>query len=76
MEKIERFCDLAGGRVACPDVDAFLEEIIEVCKRNGFSLSHEDPHGGFEVIPYSEACSEWMWDAAVRMKDGYWSEST
>lgn len=30
-----------------PDVAAYLEEIVAVGKRYGFSLSHEDHQGGF-----------------------------
>lgn len=32
-----------------PDVDAFIEDVIAVCERHGFSISHEDGHGAFEI---------------------------
>lgn len=32
-----------------PKVDAFLTELIEVSKRHGLSLAHEDNHGAFIV---------------------------
>ena len=42
------------------EVQDFLEEIISVCRRHGFSISHEDGHGSFEVAPYNKACAEWL----------------
>lgn len=32
-----------------PAVDAFLEEINEVCRKHGMSISHEDTHGAFII---------------------------
>ena len=26
-------------------IDIFLKEIVDVCKRHGFSISHQDTHG-------------------------------
>lgn len=43
-----------------PMVDAFLGEILDVCKRHGFSLSHEDQHGAFIVVPYHEDTNVWV----------------
>lgn len=44
-------------------IDAFLAEIIEVSKKHGLSLSHEDQHGSFEVVQYNNAYSKWLLDA-------------
>jgi hypothetical protein len=33
-------------------IDAFLKEVVEVCKERGFSLSHGDTHGAFIVEKY------------------------
>lgn len=46
--------DGASREVDRPDVDAFLAEIAEVCKRHGFSIGHEDGHGSFLVHRYDE----------------------
>jgi hypothetical protein len=32
-----------------PQVIAYLKEVVEVGKKYGFSLSHEDGHGAFKV---------------------------
>lgn len=45
-------------------VDAFLLEVIEVCKKHGLSISHEDNHGGFEVELFDPANIEWLMDAS------------
>ncbi len=37
-----------------------IEAIIRLCEQNGVSLSHEDDHGGFKFVPFSEANSEWL----------------
>lgn len=41
-------------------VDAFLEDIKQVCKKHGMSISHEDCQGAFEIENYSELCMEWL----------------
>ena len=41
-------------------VDAFIEEVIEVCKRHELSISHEDGHGTFEIEKYSESNVKWL----------------
>ena len=38
----------------------FVEEIIEVCKKHGYSISHEDSHGLFLIEEYSESYSRWL----------------
>lgn len=52
-------------RVAMPDVDAFLEEVIEVCLKHGMSISHEDGHGAFIVENAKETNFAWLRAAAV-----------
>jgi len=47
-------------------VDAFLLEVIEVCKKHGLSISHEDNHGSFEVGLFDQANIEWLMDASDR----------
>ena len=41
-------------------VDEFISEILEVCKKRGFSISHEDGHGSFEIVNYSSKNSDWF----------------
>ena len=32
-----------------PKVDAFINEVIEVCKKHGFCIGHEDEDGAFVI---------------------------
>lgn len=49
-----------------PKIDAFLEEVRAVCKRHGFAISHEDAHGGFEILPIADGDLEWLMQATDR----------
>ena len=44
---------------------AFLDDLIEVCKKHGLSIAHEDGHGGFLVAPYNDHDAEWLRGADV-----------
>lgn len=47
-------------------VDDFLNEIIEVSKKHGMSISHEDGHGSFIVIlNKDDDCYSWLFNANV-----------
>ena len=46
--------------VECPEIDAFLADIDAVCRKHGFSISHEDGHGGFQIEPYEDFYREWL----------------
>ena len=46
------------------EMEAFLCEIAEVCKKHGLSIGHEDRHGLFEVEPYDEGNVEWLLQAS------------
>lgn len=43
-----------------PEIDAFLEEVVAVCKKHGFSIGHEDIHGGFRIHKYDEDKIRWL----------------
>jgi hypothetical protein len=47
-------------------VQAFLNEIAEVCKRHGMSISHEDQHGSFIIKPFDQYNIDWLNDATDR----------
>jgi len=47
-----------------PKVDAFLAELVAVCRKHNLSVSHEDYQGGFEVAAFSEKNVAWLLDAA------------
>lgn len=43
--------------------DSFLMEIVEVSKRHGLSLAHEDREGGFIVEPFRQENIKWLLNA-------------
>lgn len=45
-------------------IDAFLAEVIEVSKKHGLSIGHEDNHGGFLVQKYSQDNADWLLQAS------------
>jgi hypothetical protein len=42
---------------------AFKREILEVCRRHGIGISHEDGHGMFLLEPYRSELAVWFWAA-------------
>ena len=45
-------------------IDEFLAEVIEVSRKHGLSLGHEDGHGVFLVHKFSQDNVEWLMHAA------------
>ncbi len=41
-------------------IDAFLADVLKVCKTHGLSISHEDTHGAFNIEPFREDLAEWF----------------
>ena len=62
---MKRYRSGKSGSIENKEVDAFLREIVEVCKEHGFSLSHEDTHGAFVVEKYEEGNIQWLMDAMI-----------
>lgn len=60
---MERYDCEKGEMIEKPEVDLFLEEIVEVFKKHGFSLSHEDTQGAFVVEPLNDFNIRWIMDA-------------
>jgi hypothetical protein len=50
------------------EVDKFLEDITNVCKKYNFSISHEDLHGSFIICEYHEDNTNWLMNADVYEK--------
>jgi hypothetical protein len=46
-----------------------MAEIEAVCRKHGFSISHEDVHGAFEIEPFSEAAMDWLKEANDQTKE-------
>lgn len=57
---MKRWNNTTGQSDACPEVDAFLDEIVAVCEKHGLSISHEDGHGAFEIERMSEDNIQWL----------------
>ena len=57
---MERWNTRAGRNVANPKVDAFLCEIVDVCKRFKMSIAHEDTQGAFLIHGLRENNLEWL----------------
>ena len=66
----ERWDCTTSTRKAMPEVDAFLVEILAVCRKHGMTISHEDGHGGFIIEPPSEFNEAWLLAAAVNLRSG------
>jgi hypothetical protein len=55
-----------GSQTQDDDVDAFLLEVIQVCRKHGFALGHEDEHGGFRVQKHPNPDWErWLLEAHI-----------
>ena len=54
----ERWIDEIGGRGEAPDVDAFIRDVVDVCKRHGMSIGHEDGHGAFKIEDFDDLNSQ------------------
>ena len=50
-----------------PQIEAFLNDIEEVCKKHGLSISHEDCHGGFEIENFNIANIDWIRRASMNI---------
>ena len=50
------------------EVADFLTEILGVCKKHGFSISHEDGHGAFEIEEWDEETGAWLGCAHYRVR--------
>ena len=57
-----------------PEAVAFLNEVIEVSRRHGFLLLHEDSQGGFIMLKrtdddkFTNRMEEWIADAAEEVR--------
>lgn len=45
------------------EVKTALQEVVDLCEELEISISHEDGHGAFVIVPYDERYSKWLLDA-------------
>lgn len=60
---MKRWAHGKGGYIESAKIDAFIEEVLDVCKKHGFSIGHEDGHGAFEIEKFNESSSSWLRNA-------------
>jgi hypothetical protein len=53
-----------------PKIDAFLQEVIEVSIKHGFSIAHEDSHGAFIVEAAYKPNFDWLMEASDGTEPG------
>lgn len=58
-----------NGEIENAKIDAFLNELWEVCERHRMALSHEDSHGSFEVVSIEDADRNWLMNASDRTRE-------
>jgi hypothetical protein len=47
-------------------VEAFIDELVEVCRRHNMTLGHEDEHGAFQVNRFfTEGHANWLRSAHI-----------
>jgi len=66
---MDRWDYIKNCRREIPQIDIFLAEIIEVCRKYNLSISHEDSQGGFIIEPASEENFRWLLDAAAEVSE-------
>lgn len=51
------------GYVENPRIDAFIQDIIAVCKKHRLSLTNEETGAGYVVRPYDETVNLYLVEA-------------
>ncbi len=62
---MERYSIKRGKKVEEENVDKFLQEVVELSKKHGLSISHDDCYGNFVVSKYDHDDIEWILSAQV-----------
>ncbi len=60
---MNRWIPRLGASAGNVKIDAFLEEVLRVCERHGFALSHEDQQGALQIVDWSKGDPDWLRDA-------------
>lgn len=60
-------CDKKKFVKTSEDLKKFFNEIETVCKKNGYSISHEDSKGSFQIEKYSNDNIEWLKIAKIKL---------
>ena len=57
---MKRWVGQIDANMEVPEIDTFINDIRAVCLRHGFCISHEDTHGAFKVVKYSDDAFDWL----------------
>lgn len=57
-------CDIDANGVEIWTKSRFVEEVLKLSKEAGYSIEHEDRHGGFVIKSWSEEADEWLRSAS------------
>lgn len=49
------------------ELKKFFKDIENVGKKHGYSISHEDGHGAFEIEKYDDDNIDWLKNANLRL---------
>ncbi len=44
-------------------IDNFLKEVLGICKKYDFSISHEDIEGAFVIVRHNKSYEKWLLNA-------------
>jgi hypothetical protein len=66
---MKRWNTKTGDKRRNKKVDKFLDEVLAVCKKHGFSISHQDRYGAFEVTKHNYDFHRWLKVAHDRTED-------
>ena len=47
-------------------IEDFKEELLTLLEKYGFSISHEDTHGGFQLVDFNVDDNDWLLDFSDR----------
>jgi len=67
---IRRWSTIQRGTVSNLKIDAFLTEVLKICKKHRFAIDHEDSHGSFIVVPWDKGEPDWLFNATDGTDEG------
>ena len=47
----------------------FIEDVLKLYKKYELSISHEDTHGAFVIVQYSDENEKWLRNAIIDIKN-------
>jgi hypothetical protein len=63
VEPRQRWEDKSNQHVENPRIDAFIEDVIAVCRTHCLSIGHQDGHGAFLIEDFDESNATWLRNA-------------